>query len=132
VGSTQFKAGWRIGQGALMTRPVFTWIESPGTSLNLNPSVDVVQYGDGYEGRFARGIKGAKEVWDVVFNNADALIAEQIKAFLKDGLGSKTFDWVPPDQTVARVFKCSSYSSTIGADIGDRNIRARFEEVFEV
>jgi phage-related protein len=115
-----------------MTRPVFDWVESPGTSLSIDPAVDTVQFGDGYEGRFPRGIKGAKEVWDVVFNGADASIAAQIKAFLKDGMGSKTFDWTPPGQTVARVFKCVSYSSSLSSEIGVVNARARFEEVFEV
>lgn len=115
-----------------MTRPVFDWVESPGTSLSIDPAVDTVQYGDGYEGRFPRGIRGAKEVWDVVFTNADVAIAEQIKAFLKDGMGAKTFDWTPPGQTVAKVFKCTSFSYSLGSEIATVNVRSRFEEVFEV
>jgi len=109
----------------------FLWVESPGTALDLRPSVVATSFGDGYEQRAPDGLNPNKQFWDVVFDHAETPIADEIYAFLKDGLGWKTFDWTPPRQTVLLKFKCTSVRRSITDTIGQDTINAKFEQVFE-
>ncbi|MBI5334745.1 MAG: phage tail protein [Burkholderiales bacterium] len=111
--------------------PVYIWAESPGTAARPLPRVKATQFGDGYEQRAPDGLHPVKQVWDVVHDSIDVAVADEIDAFLMDGLGWKTFDWTPPRQATARKFKCTSYSRTLTDRVGEHSISATFEEVHE-
>ena len=110
---------------------VFDWAESPGTSCEWQPRVLATQFGDGYEQSQPDGLNAVKQVWDVVIDAASAEAASEIEDFITPGLGWERFDWTPPRQTVALRFKCTAFSSSLGAQVGEHSLRLRFEQVFE-
>ena len=110
---------------------VFDWAESPGSSLERSPRVVATSFGDGYEQRADDGLNPVVQVWDLVFTAIDVAIANDIDAFLAAGLGRVVFDWTPPAQTVALRFKCTSFKRTLTERLGEHNLSARFEQVFE-
>lgn len=111
--------------------PTFDWAESPGSSVEYQPRVIATRFGDGYEQRADDGLNPLGEAWDLSFNDCGAAAADQIVAFLRDGMGRKTFDWTPPRATLPRKWKCTSLRRTLGAEIDTHNISARFERVDE-
>lgn len=110
---------------------VFDWAESPGSSLEVVPHVVASKFGDGYEQRADDGLNPQHQVWDLVFNSIDVVVASEIDDFLRPGLGRVTFDWTPPRQTAALKFKCTSLRRSITDRLGEDNVSARFEQVFE-
>lgn len=110
--------------------PDYIWTESPGTNLVLEPRVAMSRFGDGYEQRAPDGLNPLPEVWDVVHTAVDVVLADEIEAFIRPGMGVDTFDWVPPRQTVARKFKCTSFRRSITQQLGEHDVSMRFERVF--
>jgi phage-related protein len=108
----------------------FDWVESPSTSYKPKPLVTSTQFGDGYAQRAPAGLHDLQQVWDVVITGADISIADEIEAFLVDGLGHKPFMWVPPRQSVARQFICTGYQRSLTSVVGEHNVSATFEEDF--
>jgi phage-related protein len=108
----------------------FTWVESPGTAEKPEALVVSTQFGDGYAQAAPTGINEIRDVYDVVFNGVDEAISDEIVAFLRDGLGYKPFDWVPPRRTVASRFICTTYQRTMGSVVGEYNISATFKQDF--
>ena len=112
--------------------PVFDWAESPSSSHAPVASVLATRFGDGYEQRAPDGLNPVRQVWDLVFNACDVVVANEIDAFLRPILGGiGTFDWTPPAQTVALKFKCSSFRRSLTQQLGEHNLSATFEQVFE-
>ncbi|MCW5657452.1 MAG: phage tail protein [Burkholderiaceae bacterium] len=109
----------------------FIWAESPGATMELQAAVVATRFGDGYEQRADAGLNPVAQVWDVPFNGIDEAIADEIEAFLRPGLGRTLFDWVPPRQTVALKFRCTSFRRTLANAIGEVDIQVRFEQRFE-
>ena len=111
--------------------PVFDWAESPGSSHSPVPRVVATRFGDGYEQRAPDGLNPQQQVWDLVFKGIDVVVASEIDDFLRPGLGYTTFDWTPPRQTAALKFKCTSFRRLITNQLGEDDLSARFEQVFE-
>lgn len=111
--------------------PTFDWVESPGTAAAPKANVAISQMGDGYEQRAPIGLHPITQIWNVVFADIDVAIADDIEAFLMDGYTWKTFDWMPPRQSVALKFKCTAFNRSIGSELDTHSITATFEQVFE-
>ncbi len=111
--------------------PVFDWAESPGSNHAPVASVRATRFGDGYEQRAPDGLNPVRQVWDLVFKGCDVAVAGEIDDFLRPGLGSATFDWTPPAQTTALKFKCTSFRRSITERLGEHDLSATFEQVFE-
>lgn len=114
-----------------MSRPEFLWVESPGTSKRIEPHVLSTKFGDGYEQASQSGLHSDHEVWTYQATDIDSAIADEIEAFLRDGMGWKRFDWKPPRNAAALVFKCTALSRTLGSTAQTESITATFEQVWE-
>lgn len=115
----------------MAAREEFTWVESAGTAKRIEPMVIASVLGDGYAQEAPAGIHDQKEVWTYQATNIDASVADDIEAFLSDGMGWKRFDWKTPRRTTALVFKCTAFSRTLGNEIDLASITATFEQVWE-
>jgi phage-related protein len=111
---------------------VFDWVESPGTTIKPKALVSSTEFGDGYSQRSPAGLHEIRDTWDVSFTDIDTAVADQIEAFLRDGLAYKAFDWTPPRRTVAQSFICTSYQRVLGSVVGLDSISATFEEDFSL
>ena len=111
--------------------PVFDWVESSGSTLELQPRVIVTQFGDGYEQRADDGLNPVKQVWSLVFDGVEVSIADEIQQFLQPGLARVVFDWTPPRGSTALKWKCTSFRRALGATVGEHDLSATFEQVFE-
>ncbi|MBE7419826.1 MAG: phage tail protein [Ideonella sp.] len=109
----------------------FVWVESPGATMELQAAVVATQFGDGYEQRADAGLNPVRQVWDVPFTAIDTEVADEIEAFVRPGLGRVLFDWVPPGQSTALKFKCTSFKRSLTDRVGLVDVAVRFEQRFE-
>lgn len=109
----------------------FTWSADYGASVDLQPRVKQVSFGDGYEQRVADGINTLRQMWQLNFSNRTLTEINAIDTFLRARGGIEAFDWTPPRASVAGKFVCRSWQRTAVAGVID-SISAKFEQVFEV
>ena len=74
----------------------YIWTESSGTTEELVPRVVATKFGDGFEQRADDGLNPLAQVWDVVHTDVETVLANEIRDFVKAGLGRVNFNWVPP------------------------------------
>jgi phage-related protein len=114
-----------------MPRRVFDWVESAGTSMRVEPNVLATKFGDGYEQAAPDGIHDQREVWTYQAAAVESVVADQIEAFLRDGMGWRRFDWTPPRRQSPLVFKCVAFSRSMSSTPNEESITATFEQVWE-
>lgn len=108
----------------------FNFTPDFGAQADMKPNVNNIKFGDGYEQRASFGVNIIKEVWSISFSNRTKSEIDSIDAFLKSRMGVDSFDWMPPDSTVLKKFKCQVWKKDIvkGSHWG---LTATFEQVFE-
>ncbi len=115
-----------------MTRLVFDWAESEGTQLEEEPNVSLIQFGDGYEQRSPQGLNHSPRRYAMQFRAVGTTEGDTIVAFFRTHGGWKTFDWTPPRETLSAVWKCPKWQRSLPNALGESDISATFEEVFEL
>lgn len=111
------------------TRPRFFFTPSYNPNFGIQPNVDVVQFGDGYQQRVAKNINSILLGADLVFEKRAIAEATAILHFLNQRQGKEAFIFTPPqpfDQ--AKLFRSPQWSMT-QPFYNNYSIRAAFEEV---
>ena len=99
------------------------WKPASGASLDLEPSVEVVKFGDGYEQRVGTGINTQLDKWSLKFSQN----AFEVNDFLKTQGGQQTFKWTNPIG-VSNVYVCRKWKlSHVAGTVWD--VSAEFEQV---
>ncbi|MGJ7171471.1 phage tail protein [Morganella morganii] len=104
---------------------IFTWKVKPGMSIESEPRVRSVRFGDGYEQRRQDGLNPSLSKYSITLSpkNADAVI---IRAFLEKHAGVTAFFWKPPHQMNMIKVLCRKWSFSVGALRTE--VTAEFEE----
>jgi len=108
----------------------WVWVESPGSTLDEVPRIKAAVFGDGYEQRAPDGLNPLAQVHELSFDGVDDAVATDMVNFLRAQKGYLPFNYVPLHETVAQRVICRRWTRS-KAGIGESNIRARFEQVFE-
>jgi len=112
-----------------MAIDTFTWRPNSDEWIsNEAPKNFVTKYGDGYEQRINDGINNEPYEFSVAFSGNFAL-ANQIRQFLRDMSGVKSFNWVNPFSE-AGIYVARSWSFKRDKD-GIFTVSTKFEQVFE-
>lgn len=111
------------------TKPNFTWIPSYQNTVNNQPRVQVLKFGDGYESRVPDGINVVLPIYNLRFENRDVNEATAILHFLSQRQGAESFIWNgrPPYQRQLR-YVCREWNDTQNFD-NNFTIEAKFEQV---
>ena len=88
-------------------------IPDRGVSTAQTPRIFRAKYGDGYEQRVAAGINNLPEQWQLNWNNRPLNNANKIIKFLEDQGGVTSFDWYPPDTSIASTTTSAATSKLI-------------------
>ena len=107
----------------------FSYIPDFGATKKLQPKVNSISFGDGYEQRATLGINNNPQTWDLSFLNRGDTEAEAIDAFLTARGGVESFDWTPYGESAGK-YVCKEWSKSIDRYNGN-TIQATFQEVFE-
>lgn len=95
------------------TKPYFLWRASYRYSLNIKPSVKIIQYSDGYESRFSDGINNILLPFEASFENRDLNEYTAILHFLSVRAGSEKFYFIPPAPfNLIKRFICDEWTAT--------------------
>jgi len=95
--------------------------------MQIEPNIQTVKFGDGYEQRIRNGLNANAEKWSVKFTNVISEIS-QIDAFLKARGGAEAFNWTTPMNTSA-IFVCKSWQvNKLVPEVAE--LSATFERVF--
>ena len=107
----------------------FTYTPDFGATKKLQPKINAISFGDGYEQRARNGLNTNPQTWDLSFSNRTDTEAEAIDAFLTARGGVESFDWTPYNESAGK-YICKEWSKSI--DGFNRNaIQATFIQVFE-
>lgn len=107
----------------------FTYTPDFGATKKLQPKVNSISFGDGYEQRARNGLNTNPQSWDLAFSNRTDTEAEAIDDFLAARGGAESFDWTPYNESAGK-YVCKEWSKSI--DGFNRNtIQAIFLQVFE-
>jgi phage-related protein len=95
------------------------------------PKLRVVKFGDGYEQRIKLGLNQNPAEWPLTFilSNTDTKVIEDFLIARADDAAS--FDWVPPDDTIAYKWKCPSGWSKEIISPGFSRLSFTLVQVFE-
>ena len=107
----------------------WVWVESAGATLEEEPAIQSVQFGDGYEQRSADGINHMRQVWVIPFDEVDDLVADDMIQFLRDHKGYIAFNYVPLRSTAAIRVVCKQWSRSHNG-VGTSSMRATFRQDF--
>lgn len=108
----------------------WVWVESAGATLEEEPAIRSVQFGDGYEQRSPDGINFMRQVWTIPFDEVDDAVADDMVQFLRDQKGYLAFNYVPLRSTTAIKVVCKQWSRSHTGP-GTSSLRATFRQVFE-
>jgi phage-related protein len=108
----------------------FTWDADYGASMDKEPRVIAIQFGDGYIQRQAETMNPIKESWSLSFSNRESTEIDDIEEFLTDRGGAENFDWTPPRGSTAYKYICRNWKRTITIGTYD-TLTATFERVYE-
>lgn len=61
----------------------FTYIPDFGASKKLNPKINSIKFGDGYEQRASSGLNTNPQIWNLSFSNRTDIEAEAIDDFYR-------------------------------------------------
>ena len=113
-----------------MTAPVFTWIESPDSSMKFQPRVSVSQFGDGYAQQIRDGINNRPGKFDLKFDLRDPTESLAILAFLDTRNGAESFVWKQTHNNLYIAVLCKDYGLTQTTPQA-WSVSASFEQVFD-
>lgn len=122
-----FWGGTKVYNGII--KPHFIFTPSYNHSVNIEPRVRNVQFGDGYEQSIPDGINNTLMVLEVNFDLRSEHEARAINHFLEKRRGSESFVFTPtPPYNLEKLFKCRGWSSNF-VFYDNYSIRCRFDEV---
>jgi phage-related protein len=108
----------------------FTFTPDYNPNKTIKPNVTTVQFGDGYEQRFAKGLNSQTQAWSLQFKQREEDEANNIEAFLIARGGIEAFDWTPPDSEDSIRVKCTDWQKSV--EVGNRwTITTTFTQVYE-
>lgn len=112
---------------------MFDWCVT-GASVDVEPSVIVAQFGDGYAQRRAAGVNNKTQVWNLEMRNAQEVRVRGAYDFLAARGGYEIFNWTEPRTENVLSVICPSWSLAYGdlLDSGERLfiVSMRFEQAF--
>lgn len=112
-----------------VTSPHFIWTPAYNMSVNHEPRVKSIRFGDGYEQRFEDGINNGLINLSLSFDGRDMKEASAILHFLESRSGKDFFFFTPPSPySTRRKFTCRQFSSSIVSQ-GVINVTATFNQV---
>lgn len=107
----------------------FLWKPSYNHTVNMQPSIRSIRFGDGYEQRIPDGIHTTLLKLDLIFDLRNAAESTAINHFLEKRKGAESFVFTPSSPfDLSKLFVCKTWSSTYGF-YDNFSIRAEFEEV---
>ena len=110
-----------------MAIKTFSWCPRVNASVETTHRIRKAQFGDGYAQIAGDGLNTQGSSWSLEFTGKAAYIG-QIKAFIDEHGGIKSFIWSPPLGSAA-LWRCETYSVT--ALGGERyNLSATFEQAY--
>ena len=107
----------------------FIWTPTYGSNVTVKPTVEVAQYGDGYEQRVGLAINSKARKWALTFANRPNATADAIELFLGTANAIASFVWQPP-QGLAGTWVCREWQVQQTGPY-TRTITGTFDEVFE-
>lgn len=111
------------------TKPKFLWRANYGSSIQNDPKIKKIQYGDSYSQRVPDGINNNLIVLDLNFDQLKVIQARAILHFLDQRKGSESFVFTPPEPfDKPKLFVCESWSTPINF-YDNISIKCRFTEV---
>jgi len=112
---------------------VFDWCVTEA-NFDLEPSIVIAQFGDGYAQRRPAGINTQIRKWNLSMKNINTKTASAVLAFLSARNGVEIFNWTPPRTTTAEDVICPSWNFAYGDLIDDGSllysITMKFEDAF--
>lgn len=114
---------------------VFSWVESPGTQVVIEPRYGRTQFGDGYMERAPAGLNPITQRWQVQFRAIDTGPADAIDAFFRARVnaisGLEAFEWWPLWAAGPIAVICTAWTRTQDDEVDTSTIVATFEQVHE-
>ena len=107
----------------------FTFTPSFTASLEEQPIIRRVKFGDGYEQRLPYGLNTQPKKWSLQFLNRTDTERNNILTFLRARGAAESFDWTDPNSYVGK-WICAQWN-TSQESCNFNNITATFEGVFE-
>jgi phage-related protein len=112
-----------------VTSPHFIWTPAYNMSVNHEPRVRSIKFGDGYEQRIQDGINADLIKISLTFDGRDIKESMAILHFLESRSAKDFFFFTPPSPyNTRRKFICRTFSSSIISQ-GVLNISASFDQV---
>ena len=108
---------------------VFTIAPAMTTQLSVRPRTRKVQFGDGYEQRFALGLHIISELWDLTFHCKGTTERDAVLDFFEAREGRESFNWTTPNGDTKK-FVCEEWRQR-QEGIAYFVIDASFREVHE-
>jgi phage-related protein len=107
----------------------FFWKPSYSASLNKNPKVKSIRFGDGYEQRVQDGINNNLAFLDLTFDNRSEIEAAAILHFLEIRKGQESFVFTPhAPYNKAGLYLCRGWDSSF-VFYDNYSIKLQLEEV---
>ena len=107
----------------------FTFTPSFTASLEEQPIIRRVKFGDGYEQRLPYGLNTQPKKWSLQFLNRTDTERNNILTFLRARGAAESFDWTDPNSYVGK-WICAQWN-TSQESCNFNKITATFQEVFE-
>lgn len=104
----------------------FDWPVKPGMTVDSEPKVTVMRFGDGYAQRRPAGLNSQLKRYTVSVKVANTQQAA-LQSFLSRHGGVKAFVWSPPLEGRQVKVVCAKWKSTVG--LLNTVVTATFEEV---
>jgi phage-related protein len=109
-------------------KPYFFWEPSYDYTVDSNPRVKTVQFGDGYSQDIKDGINNILLKINFNFNGRDLKEHRAILHFFHQRAGKERFFFIPPQPYgIVKKFICKEWQPS-QSFVDNYNIRARFEE----
>lgn len=100
------------------------------SSMNKQPKVRKIGFGDNYEQRVADGLNANPDKWTLNWNELTDAEITSLLAFFDSLGGVATFTWQSPYATTAKKYVCDKWDST-PVDDNNHRLTASIYQVFE-
>jgi phage-related protein len=125
--NSSFWGGTKVYNGVI--KPHFIYVPSYNHSINIEPNVKIMQYGDGYEQSIPDGINNTLLKIELTFDLRNKAESQAINHFLEKRKGAESFVFTPSEPyNLEKLFKCRGWTSTY-VFYDNYTIRCRFDEV---